>query len=260
MIPCPTVPSVIVPGPPASDGINTATVLTAPLTLPAQLATVIASVLNCQWMAVGQSLLVNDGINVATFRVAGAPTTPFDAISLQFLQYLTDSPPGTVIASGAIISPTGPEPIFSIPIPIAQGGTAATIAPTAHSNLGLTTPGPNSDITSLTGLTTPLSLNQGGTGSPTPSTARTALRIQAGKASLVYSGITAAISANIYPTTKILISLVTPSGTRTNFSGYAVEGTTYGIPGTFYIAAINSSNPAGYLTSCADTVAYMIIG
>jgi len=58
------------------------------------------------------------------------------------------------------------EARLSVPtaISIAQGGTAAVTAAAARVNLGVAASGANSDITSLTGLTTPLSQTQGGTG------------------------------------------------------------------------------------------------
>lgn len=52
----------------------------------------------------------------------------------------------------------------SLPLSIANGGTAATSAGAALVSLGAAARGANSDITSLTGLTTPLSRGQGGTG------------------------------------------------------------------------------------------------
>ena len=49
-------------------------------------------------------------------------------------------------------------------LPVANGGTGGTTAGTARTNLGAAASGANSDITSLSGLTTALSVGQGGTG------------------------------------------------------------------------------------------------
>ena len=62
-------------------------------------------------------------------------------------------------------------------LPIASGGTGATSASAARTALSAAASGANSDITSLSGLTTPLSVAQGGTGSTTASGARTALSV-----------------------------------------------------------------------------------
>jgi len=48
--------------------------------------------------------------------------------------------------------------------PVSKGGTGATTAAGARSSLSAAVLGANNDITSLTGLTTPLSIAQGGTG------------------------------------------------------------------------------------------------
>lgn len=50
------------------------------------------------------------------------------------------------------------------PIAVLYGGTGATTASGARANLGAASSGANSDITSLSGLTTPLSATQGGSG------------------------------------------------------------------------------------------------
>jgi hypothetical protein len=50
---------------------------------------------------------------------------------------------------------------------VLDGGTGGSNAATARTNLGAAASGANSDITSLTGLTTPLSVAQGGTGAAT---------------------------------------------------------------------------------------------
>jgi len=52
-------------------------------------------------------------------------------------------------------------------VDVAFGGTGAGNAPAARTNLGAAANGANSDITSLTGLTTALSVAQGGTGNTT---------------------------------------------------------------------------------------------
>ena len=52
-------------------------------------------------------------------------------------------------------------------IPVANGGTGATTASGARSNLSAASSGANSDITSITGLSTPLAITQGGIGAAT---------------------------------------------------------------------------------------------
>lgn len=52
-------------------------------------------------------------------------------------------------------------------LPVASGGTGSANTTTARSNLGAAASGANSDITSLTGLTTALTVAQGGTGANT---------------------------------------------------------------------------------------------
>lgn len=51
--------------------------------------------------------------------------------------------------------------------PVSNGGTGATTAAAARTNLGAAASGANSDITSLTGITTPITTAQGGTGNAT---------------------------------------------------------------------------------------------
>lgn len=56
------------------------------------------------------------------------------------------------------------------PLGVSLGGTNATTATDARASLGAAARGDNSDITSITGLTTALSLDQGGTGGTTAQT------------------------------------------------------------------------------------------
>ncbi|MBN8944558.1 MAG: tail fiber protein [Rhizobiales bacterium] len=53
---------------------------------------------------------------------------------------------------------------LTTPLSVSQGGTAGNTAATARAGIGAAAAGVNSDITSLSGLTTPLSIAQGGTG------------------------------------------------------------------------------------------------
>ena len=109
----------------------------------------------------------------------------------------TSAGTGTIVATNArsILYCDGTNVVnadtggISIPILVSKGGTGATNASDARTNLGATSignalfiavndaaarnaitaakSGANSDITSLTGLTTPLSVPQGGTGAAT---------------------------------------------------------------------------------------------
>lgn len=69
------------------------------------------------------------------------------------------------------------EAAVTYPISVANGGTGATSASDARTNLAAAKNGANSDITSLTGLSTPLSVAQGGTGAASAAAAKTALGI-----------------------------------------------------------------------------------
>ena len=63
---------------------------------------------------------------------------------------------------------------------VGNGGSGATTAATARSNLGAAVSGANGDITSLTALSTALSIAQGGTGSTSAAAALAALGGQGG--------------------------------------------------------------------------------
>ena len=72
---------------------------------------------------------------------------------------------GTMATQAAgSVSITGGSITGIVDIAVSDGGTGASSAPIARSNLGAAAAGSNSDITSITGLTTPLSIAQGGTG------------------------------------------------------------------------------------------------
>jgi hypothetical protein len=72
---------------------------------------------------------------------------------------------GTSVHTGATTF-TGAV-VMSTALPVASGGTGASTAGNARTNLSAASSGANSDITSITGLTTALTVAQGGTGAAT---------------------------------------------------------------------------------------------
>ena len=60
-----------------------------------------------------------------------------------------------------------PSIILGTDLAVTEGGTGSSSAAGARSNLGAASSGGNNDITAITGLTTPLAVNQGGMGSAT---------------------------------------------------------------------------------------------
>lgn len=112
------------------------------------------------------------------FSVAGSPITSSGTLAVT----LATETANTVFAgptTGGAAIPTfralvaADIPLISLTtgvsgvLPIANGGTNASTAATARTSLGAAASGANSDITSLSGLTTPLSVAQGGTGQST---------------------------------------------------------------------------------------------
>jgi len=156
-----------------------------------------------------------------------------------------------------IISATTSSPFAGV-LSVPQGGTGASNAPSALTNLGGTgigtavftasttaagrsalaaaASGANSDITSLSGLTTPLSVAQGGTGGTTQATAR--------------AGIAAAASGSNADITAL-----------TNAAGIQIGAPTAGAQGAgtinatgLFINGVGVGTGSGSVTSVAMTV------
>ena len=188
---------------------------------------------------------------------------------------------GTIATQAASsVTITGGSVTGITDITVADGGTGASTAANARSNLGAAASGANSDITSLSGLTTALSVAQGGTGITsfgsgvatflgTPSSANllAAVTDETGTGALVFAN------------TPTLVAPILGTPTSGNFStgtftwptfNQNTTGTAAGLSSTLAIAsggtgattaggaltslgAYAASNPSGY-TSNTGTV------
>jgi len=155
-------------------------------------------------------------------------------------------------------------------LPITNGGTGATDATNARSNLGAAASGANSDITSLSGLTTALSVGQGGTGATTFTTngilfgnGTSAIQVTAAAADsvLITNGsnvptlsqtLPAAVQANI--TTVGVVTSGTWNGTVISDT-YVSDTLTVGSAGTVDWTALNN-----YPAACAAGEAITQLG
>jgi hypothetical protein len=121
-------------------------------------------------------------------------------------------------------------------LPIVNGGTGAATGPAARTAIGAAASGANGDITSLTGLTTPLAVTEGGTGGATAPAARAAIGAAASGANAditSLTGLTTALAvteggtgvttstgsgANVLATSPTLITPILGAATATSIS------------------------------------------
>lgn len=122
-------------------------------------------------------------------------------------------------------------------VPVANGGTGASSATAARSNLSAAQSGANSDITSLAGLTTALSVAQGGTGAKT----FTSAGILRGNGTSAISVASASDIVAAIGSTAVANATTAANGGVTSVNGVtgAVVNTTYGAIGSYVVAAYN---------------------
>jgi hypothetical protein len=152
---------------------------------------------------------------------------------------------------------------LSMPISPVNDGTGATNASGGRTNLGATTSGADVEITALSGMTTPLPVSEGGTGSQTRAEALTKLNgsvteypewfgaigdgvhddtaaLQAAFAALPSTGGTVHLAAKTYLITGIIDIAGTGSAIQRNYRTFDGEGT----------ASTISCKPSATLTAC----------
>lgn len=147
---------------------------------------------------------------------------------------------------------------------VADGGTGASTAADARTNLSAAKSGANSDITSLSGLTTPLSVAQGGTGSAN----LTANSVLIGNGTSAVSGVAPGTSGNILTSngtawTSAALPSLGVGQTWTNVTGSRSIGSSYTNSTSSPIqVAIRTNQPAGgsYLTGTVDGVSGIPMG
>lgn len=152
-------------------------------------------------------------------------------------------------------TPTSGAVTLAGTLAVANGGTGATSASTARSNLSAAASGANSDITSLSGLTTALSIAQGGTGATTAAAALSALGGLSTSASAFTSNGYIKLSNGLY----IMWGSFTASQNTTTTYNYSTISGSISLT-TFSVAIPSGGNSSSgqqqngpHTTSCSTT-------
>ena len=171
----------------------------------------------------------------------------FDSVGNPVAVAGTSSTPGTMGAQNSNnVTITGGSITGITSLAVADGGTSASTAANARFNLAAATRGANSDITSISGLTTALTVAQGGTGSAT----LTANAVLLGNGTSAVQVISPLTAGNVLTSNGTTWTSTAPSGGVTSAvagNGIAVSGATGAVT---ISAAPPSFNSVGSYASC----------
>jgi hypothetical protein len=168
----------------------------------------------------------------------------FDSIGNPVAVAGTSSTPGTMGAQNSNdVTITGGSITGITDLAVADGGTGASTAANARTNLSAAASGANSDITSIAGLTTALSVAQGGTGSAT----LTANAVLLGNGTSAVQVISPLTSGNVLTSNGTTWTSTAPSGGVTSAvagNGVAVSAATGAV--TFSASAPSFNSVGSY--------------
>jgi hypothetical protein len=125
------VPSGAIIASAGSAGQSAFTFLTAQITIPAKGTTVTAAVKSTAWIATGENVFISpntSGAQGATFNVATIVSAT--SVTLTFLEYVNDLAPGNTIANGAVVTPSGTQPITGVNQTAYSSGAVYTLTGT----------------------------------------------------------------------------------------------------------------------------------